>query len=156
MEKRLVVWDQRDSSETADARRDSNVIRSVNSNLRKRSEAFTSSERIAFFCECEDAACYLPMWMSVAAFDELVSAEAGWLLFRGHQASALWHRREPLPTRQTARSRHARNANDGDARAPAGIFQAQDPNRTSTPARRLSMFLSARQGALSRVKSIKQ
>jgi hypothetical protein len=86
------------------ARPESRLIRSVNSNLRQRADVFASSERIAFFCECQNTVCYSPLWMSVAAFDATVADETGWLLLEGHEASALWHRTEPLPTRMTARS----------------------------------------------------
>jgi hypothetical protein len=105
MEARLVDSYQPDSPAAPIARRESRLIRSVNSNLRERSETFAPSERIAFFCECQNAICYSPLWMSVAAFDAMVAAEAGWLLLEGHEPSALWHRREPLPTPVTARWR---------------------------------------------------
>jgi hypothetical protein len=84
-------------------RRDSNLMRSVNNNLRQRSEALPQEEPIAFFCECANHTCYSPIWKSAAAFDE-TTVEPGWLLHDGHEPSALWHRREPLPTRTSLRT----------------------------------------------------
>jgi hypothetical protein len=149
LEARLVDSDQLAPAEVAAARRESRVIRSINSNLRDRSEPSDSTERIAFFCECQNPGCYMPLWMSVAAFDAMVAVEAGWLVLEGHDPSELWHRREPLPTRESARSRRPRLA--------VGL-ETPDPAGGSTGAervRRLSVFLSARQGASSRPRSIK-
>jgi hypothetical protein len=84
-------------------RRESSLMHTVNSNLRQRSEAVDTSESIAFFCECQTPTCYAPVWLSAADFDTAVARDAGWLLLAGHLPSALWHRREPLPTRRTAR-----------------------------------------------------
>lgn len=152
MEARLVDSDQPGRA----ARRESRVIRSVNSSLRERSEAFDSSERIAFFCECQNVGCYLPMWMSVNAFDTMVAAEAGWLLLDGHQPSALWHHSEPLPTRESARSRRAQPSITVEDPQPTGSLPGQE--RPRTPGQRLSAFsafLPVRQGALNRAGSIK-
>jgi len=149
MEARLVNSDQPALAEAAVTRRESSVIRSVNSNLRERLQPPGSSERIAFFCECQSPGCYMPLWMSVKAFDAMVAVEAGWLLLEGHHPSELWHRREPLPTRETARSRRPR--------LPVDV-EAPDLARGSSVRERvryLSGFLSVRQGALSRVRSIR-
>jgi hypothetical protein len=100
MEARLL-----DPEQPVVARRESRLMHSVNTNLRERTEASPGSDPIAFFCECGDATCYLPMWMAVEAFDAMVAAETGWLLLDGHEPSGLWHRREPLPTRVSPRSR---------------------------------------------------
>jgi hypothetical protein len=89
-------------------RRDSNLMRSVNTNLRSRSESVAADEPIAFFCECAASNCYSPIWMSSQEFDRKLVDEPGWLLHESHDPSALWHRREPLPTRTS--SRHARPA----------------------------------------------
>jgi hypothetical protein len=85
------------------ARRESSLMQSVNRNLRLRLETLAPTDAIAFFCECRSEACYSPVWLPVADFDALVARDAGWLLLDGHEPSALWHRREPLPTRTTAR-----------------------------------------------------
>ena len=98
-----------DRSAHPHARRDSNLMRSVNTNLRSRSETLSEAEPIAFFCECAQGSCYAPIWMSAERFDDKLTAEPGWLLHEGHAPSALWHRREPLPTRT---SRHAQPASD--------------------------------------------
>ena len=100
----LRVDHQPDAPAAAIARRESRLIRSVNNNLRQRAEMSAASDRIAFFCECQNTVCYSPLWISVEAFDATVADETGWLLLEGHEASALWHRTEPLPTRTTARS----------------------------------------------------
>ena len=99
----LLIDHQPDAPAPAGARRESRLIRSVNNNLRQRAEMSAASDRIAFFCECQNAVCYSPLWMSVAAFDATVAHQAGWLLLEGHEASALWHRTEPVPTRTSAR-----------------------------------------------------
>jgi hypothetical protein len=78
-------------------------MHTVNSNLRERSEAVDRAESIAFFCECQTPTCYSPVWLSADDFDLTTAADAGWLLIDGHEPSALWHRRAPLPTRHTAR-----------------------------------------------------
>jgi hypothetical protein len=89
------------------ALRASNLMRSVNSNMRQISGTLTESELLPFFCECRTPTCYSVVWMSVGAFDATVATERGWMLLDGHEPSALWHRRDPLPTRQTVRSRSA-------------------------------------------------
>lgn len=89
------------------ALRASSLMRSVNSNMRQISGALTESELLPFFCECRTPTCYSVVWMSVAAFDAKVATAGGWMLLNDHEPSALWHRRDPLPTRQTVRSRSA-------------------------------------------------
>lgn len=85
--------------------RDSNLMRSVNANLRRRSESIAGNDPIAFFCECGNTNCYSPIWMPVTVFDGLLTDQPGWLLHEGHEPSALWHRRAPLPTRTSLRAR---------------------------------------------------
>lgn len=87
--------------------RDSNLMRSVNTNLRRRSDALTGDEPVAFFCECRSPSCYAPIWMSSEAFDAKLNDEPGWLLHESHEPSELWHRRAPLPTRTSLRTRPA-------------------------------------------------
>jgi hypothetical protein len=101
MEARLVDSDSLGPLVARTARRDSSLMHTVNSNVRQRSEALAGSEAIAFFCECQSPSCYAPVWLTAAEFDEQFAD--GWLLLDGHVASGLWHRREPLPTRRTAR-----------------------------------------------------
>jgi hypothetical protein len=102
--KAQLVGSERRGSQVAATRRESSLMHTVNSNLRERSEAEDHSESIAFFCECQSPSCYAPVWLSVNDFDLTAAADTGWLLIAGHQPSALWHRRAPLPTRQTARA----------------------------------------------------
>lgn len=149
MEAHLVSSDRPDIA----ARRESRVIRSVNGNLRERSEAFDPSERIAFFCECQNVACYRPMWMSVAAFDAMVAAEAGWLLLDGHEPSGLWHHSEPLPTRETAKSRRAQPTIK--AEDPRQAVSVQGQERLSGTRATLQRLLPVPRGARFRTRSIK-
>lgn len=109
MDAHLVGSARLDSQAAATTRRESSLMHTVNSNLRQRSEAVDASESIPFFCECQTPNCYAPVWLSLADFDDAVARDAGWLLLAGHFPSALWHRREPLPTWRSARpSRPAR------------------------------------------------
>jgi hypothetical protein len=89
--------------QAAAAQRDSSLMHTVNTNLRSCSDAVGTSESIAFFCECQTPSCYAPVWLSAADFDTAVARDTGWLLLAGHLPSALWQRREPLPTGRTAR-----------------------------------------------------
>jgi hypothetical protein len=103
-----------DSLPASSGRRDSNLMRSVNNNLRQRSETLPADEPIAFFCECGSHICYSPIWMSPAAFDARMVERPGWLVHDGHEPSALWHRREPLPTRTSLRTGTAIGGHDVD------------------------------------------
>ncbi|MDT4934011.1 MAG: hypothetical protein QOK11_1903 [Pseudonocardiales bacterium] len=87
----------------APAPRASNLMRCVNSSMREISGTVTESELLPFFCECRTPTCYSVVWMSAGAFDAKVATERGWMLLDGHEPSALWHRRDPLPTRPTVR-----------------------------------------------------
>jgi len=104
MEARPVQPDEPDSPPAPASLRDSNLMRSVNNNLRQRSEALPAAEPIAFFCECGSPTCYAPIWMTVASFEARVEDRPGWLLHTGHEPSALWHPREPVPTRTSQRA----------------------------------------------------
>jgi len=105
MEARLMDLDSLGPQVAPKARRDSSLMHTVNSNVRRRAESADGSEAIAFFCECQIPGCYAPIWLSAADFDEMFADDPGWLLLEGHVPSALWHRREPLPTRHTANSK---------------------------------------------------
>jgi len=108
-------------------RRDSNLMRSVNTDLRRHSEAQAAEESIAFFCECRSPNCYAPIWMSAPAFDATTEDQSAWLLHEGHEPSALWQRREPLPTRTSLRTKLA--AADGDAAAQGRGPSKSDPGQ---------------------------
>jgi hypothetical protein len=114
----LLHPDQPDISSSLTGVRDANLMRSVNRNLRERSETRSDDEPIPFFCECANPACYSPIWMSAAAFDAKVTDQPGWLLHDGHEPSALWHRREPLPARTSLRPRPS---NDAARTSPDGV-----------------------------------
>jgi hypothetical protein len=85
-------------------KRDSYLMRTVNTNLRHRSQALQADESIAFFCECASHHCYSPVWKSSDDFDAMTAEAPGWLLHEGHEPSELWHQREPLPTRTSLRA----------------------------------------------------
>jgi hypothetical protein len=117
MEARLANSDQV-SAPAPVALRASNLMRSVNSSMRQISGTLTECELLPFFCECRTPTCYSVVWMSVGAFDAKVATERGWMLLDGHEPSALWHRQDPLPTRQTARSRSASPSDKPEASPP--------------------------------------
>ncbi len=110
MEARLLHPDQATASAARVSLRDSNLMRSVNTNLRQRSEGLADDEAIAFFCECDSASCYSPIWLSATSFDARMTSEPGWLLHQGHAPSAIWHRRAPLPTRTSLRAKPSTEA----------------------------------------------
>jgi hypothetical protein len=110
-------------------RRDSYLMRSVNTNLRHRSQALPADESIAFFCECASHDCYVPVWKSSADFDAMTLEAPGWLLHQGHEPSELWHHREPLPTRTSLRA----GAAAGDQQIER---QRRIASRTAAPLRR--------------------
>ena len=135
MEARPVQPDEPDSPPAPASLRDSNLMRSVNNNLRQRSEALPAAEPIAFFCECGSPTCYAPIWMTVASFDARVEDRPGWLLHTGHEPSALWHPREPVPTRTSRRAGSA--AADPDlAMAPVRSVQTGGTDFSEKPTRR--------------------
>jgi len=82
MEARLIESARPDASSEGMALRTSGLMRSVNTNLRQLAESLALSEPVAFFCECQSATCYSPIWMSRVAFDAAV--KDGLLLFEGH------------------------------------------------------------------------
>jgi hypothetical protein len=88
METRLVDSDRSDLSGVLMELRDSRMMRRANDAVRRQSEPLEASESVGFFCECETASCYAPVFLSVGDFDELVAAERGWVLSDGHEPSA--------------------------------------------------------------------
>lgn len=88
MEAGLIYSAQRDSSSERGAVRTSELMRSVNMNLRQLAGSLALSEPVAFFCECESTTCYSPIWMSRAAFDAAVE-RPGLLLLEGHEGHGL-------------------------------------------------------------------
>jgi hypothetical protein len=85
--------------------RESRLMRTVNTAIRRRTELGARSDPIAFFCECRDPDCHATIWMSAAAFDEAMPERSIWLLREGHEPSASWHPRGSLPTRESLRTR---------------------------------------------------
>ena len=97
MEVRLMGSDRSDSRA---ARRESSFMRGVNRNIGQLSETFSDSGPIAFFCECQSAACHSAIWMSMAAFATTVADRTSWLLLEGHEPSA--SHRQPRVSRPAA------------------------------------------------------
>ena len=151
MEARVVQPDEPDSPAAPASLRDSNLMRSVNNNLRQRSESLPAAEPIAFFCECGSPTCYAPIWMTAASFDAGAADRPGWLLHTGHEASALWHRREPLPTRTSLRPVSA--AAEPDPAPRGGAPALLDSGRPRHVRRAGLGFLPTRNGDRRRVKA---
>lgn len=95
MEAGLIYSAQRDSSSERGAVRTSELMRSVNMNLRQLAGSLALSEPVAFFCECESTTCYSPIWMSRAAFDAAVE-RPGLLLLEGHEGHGLLALERPV------------------------------------------------------------
>ncbi len=58
--------------------------REINNLMRQRFWADQGPTPIAFFCECDDAGCYRPVWLTVAAYD-VVRLDPSWVaLAEGH------------------------------------------------------------------------
>jgi hypothetical protein len=51
------------------------LMRAVNDDVRKAVHA-DAFDRIPFFCECSDQACYQPLWLTLAEYDRLVAGNA--------------------------------------------------------------------------------
>jgi hypothetical protein len=91
MEQGLSGLVQPGSASTAErARRESELMRSVNGTIRRLSVGLDDSEQVAFFCECRASNCFAPAFLSVASFDPMVAAQSGWVLLPGHEPSIPW------------------------------------------------------------------
>ncbi len=96
----LLDWDGRASAMRL---RESRLMRTVNTAIRRQTGPGALFDSIAFFCECRDSSCHQVVWMSAAAFDEAMSDRSSWLLREGHEPSASWHPRGASPTRKSRR-----------------------------------------------------
>lgn len=70
---------------TADLR-DARTLRRVNELIRESLAAGGYPDRIAFFCECADPSCHLPVWLTVAGYEQ-ARVDARVLLAPGHARS---------------------------------------------------------------------
>jgi hypothetical protein len=86
---------------SADARacvveRSPGLLRQVNELMREGRRGQTEQERIPFFCECERADCYEPVWLTSDMYDERRSEWWQPLVLPGHELAtgeARWNQR---------------------------------------------------------------
>jgi hypothetical protein len=89
-----------DHAASADARacvveRSPGLLRQVNELMREERRGQTEHERIPFFCECERADCYEPVWLTSDMYDERRSEWRQPLILPGHELAtgeARWNR----------------------------------------------------------------
>src|SRR5215218_1193789 len=79
-----------DHAASADARacvveRSPGLLRQVNELMREGRRGQTEQERIPFFCECERAGCYEPVWLTSDMYDERRSDWPQPLVLPGHE-----------------------------------------------------------------------
>jgi hypothetical protein len=63
------------------------LLRQVNELMREGRQGPAEPERIPFFCECERADCYEPVWLTSEMYDKRGSQRAP-LVLPGHEAAA--------------------------------------------------------------------
>jgi hypothetical protein len=61
------------------------LLRQVNELMREERRGQTEHERIPFFCECERADCYEPVWLTSDMYDERRSEWRQPLVLPGHE-----------------------------------------------------------------------
>ena len=61
------------------------LLRQVNELMREGRQGQTEQERIPFFCECERADCYEPVWLTSDMYDERRSEWRQPLVLPGHE-----------------------------------------------------------------------
>jgi hypothetical protein len=64
------------------------LLRQVNELMREGRRDQTEQERIPFFCECERADCYEPVWLTTDRYDERRSEWWQPLILPGHEHAA--------------------------------------------------------------------
>ncbi len=79
--------------------RDSRLMRTVNREIRRRSETPSLTQPVAFFCACRDPACHSTFWLSAAACDLTLTDRPNFVAAGGHKPAAGWHPRGDSPTR---------------------------------------------------------
>ena len=70
------------------------LLRQVNELMREGRRGQTEPERIPFFCECERADCYEPVWLTSDMYDERLCEWRQPLVLPGHELAtgeARWH-----------------------------------------------------------------
>jgi hypothetical protein len=70
------------------------LLRQVNELMREGRQGQTEEERIPFFCECERADCYKPVWLTSDMYDERRCEWPQPLVLPGHEPAAgeaPWH-----------------------------------------------------------------
>jgi hypothetical protein len=82
-----------DHAASADARagvveRSPDLLRQVNELMREGRRGQTEQERIPFFCECERADCYEPVWLTSEMYDERRSEWWQPLVLPGHELAS--------------------------------------------------------------------
>ena len=88
MELYLTGSDQSESPRAPGLGRDSGLMRKANNEIRRQSDTLDGAEPVGFFCECETAGCYAPVFLRMDDFDAMVAARIGWVLREGHAVSA--------------------------------------------------------------------
>ena len=74
------------------------LLRKVNELMRDGRRGQTEPEQVPFFCECERADCYEPVWLTGDMYDERRAEAHQPLILPGHE-----HARGELQWQQTAR-----------------------------------------------------
>ena len=64
------------------------LLRQVNELMREGRQGQTDEERIPFFCECERADCYEPVWLTSDMYDERRSEWRQPLVLPGHEPAS--------------------------------------------------------------------
>ena len=82
-----------DHAASADARacvveRSPELLRQVNELMREGRRGQTDQERVPFFCECERADCYEPVWLTSGMYDERRSEWRQPLVLPGHELAS--------------------------------------------------------------------
>lgn len=62
------------------------LLRRVNELMREGRQGPAEPQRIPFFCECERADCYEPVWLTSDMYDERRSKQPPPLVLPGHEA----------------------------------------------------------------------
>ena len=64
------------------------LLRQVNELMREGRQGPAEPERIPFFCECERADCYEPVWLTADAYDERRVKAQDPLILPGHDSGS--------------------------------------------------------------------
>ena len=78
------------------AERSPALLRQVNELMQEGRRGQTEQERIPFFCECERADCYEPVWLTSDMYDQRCFEPGQPLVLPGHESATVeahWHER---------------------------------------------------------------